>query len=37
VLRHQLEHLLEAGQLRNVELQVMPMDREEHAGLAGGT
>jgi hypothetical protein len=22
--------------LRNVELQVMPMDREEHAGLAGG-
>ncbi|MFI1503233.1 helix-turn-helix domain-containing protein [Streptomyces sp. NPDC020597] len=36
VLRRQLEHLLEKGQLRNVELQVMPMDREEHAGLAGG-
>ncbi|MGY5008883.1 helix-turn-helix domain-containing protein [Streptomyces sp. 900105755] len=36
VLRQQLEHLLEAAQLRNVELQVMPMDREEHAGLAGG-
>ncbi|MFE9769836.1 helix-turn-helix domain-containing protein [Streptomyces sp. NPDC005808] len=36
VLRRQLERLLEAGQLRNVELQVMPMDREEHAGLAGG-
>ncbi|MDH6218376.1 DUF5753 domain-containing protein [Streptomyces pseudovenezuelae] len=36
VLRRQLEGLLEAGQLRNVELQVMPMDREEHAGLAGG-
>ncbi|MEU3333511.1 helix-turn-helix transcriptional regulator [Streptomyces sp. NPDC006668] len=36
VLRRQLEHLLEIGQLRNVELQVMPMDREEHAGLAGG-
>ncbi|MGP4083784.1 helix-turn-helix domain-containing protein [Streptomyces sp. KR55] len=35
-LRRQLEHLLEMGQLRNVELQVMPMDREEHAGLAGG-
>ncbi|MFE9971004.1 helix-turn-helix domain-containing protein [Streptomyces hirsutus] len=35
-LRHQLEHLLEVGQLRNVELQVMPTDREEHAGLAGG-
>ncbi|QJS11356.1 helix-turn-helix transcriptional regulator [Streptomyces argyrophyllae] len=36
VLRRQLEHLLAAGQLRGVELQVMPMDREEHAGLAGG-
>jgi transcriptional regulator with XRE-family HTH domain len=36
VLRRQLEHLLVAGQLRNVELQVRPMDREEHAGLAGG-
>ncbi|WP_030671836.1 helix-turn-helix domain-containing protein [Streptomyces cellulosae] len=36
VLRRQLQHLLEAGQLRNIELQVMPMDREEHAGLAGG-
>ncbi|MFE9772774.1 helix-turn-helix domain-containing protein [Streptomyces sp. NPDC005931] len=35
-LRHQLEHLLEVARLRNVELQVMPMDREEHAGLAGG-
>ncbi|MFG3317709.1 helix-turn-helix domain-containing protein [Streptomyces sp. NPDC048171] len=35
-LRGQLEHLLEIGQSRNVELQVMPMDREEHAGLAGG-
>ncbi|MEU2776903.1 helix-turn-helix transcriptional regulator [Streptomyces sp. NPDC007162] len=36
VLRQQLEHLLEVAQLRNVELQVMPVDREEHAGLAGG-
>ncbi|MBD0419276.1 helix-turn-helix domain-containing protein [Streptomyces sp. TRM S81-3] len=36
VLRQQLEHLREVSQLRNVELQVMPMDREEHAGLAGG-
>ncbi|MET9671790.1 helix-turn-helix transcriptional regulator [Streptomyces sp. NPDC006482] len=36
VLRAQLERLLEVGQLRNVELQVMPMDREEHVGLAGG-
>ncbi|MGF1236953.1 helix-turn-helix domain-containing protein [Streptomyces sp. 2-6] len=35
-LRKQLEHLLEIGELRNVELQVMPMDHEEHAGLAGG-
>ncbi|MFD5817983.1 helix-turn-helix domain-containing protein [Streptomyces sp. NPDC127038] len=35
VLRCQLEHLLVVGQLRNVELQVMPMEREEHAGLAG--
>ncbi|KUN07496.1 DNA-binding protein [Streptomyces yokosukanensis] len=36
LLHHQLEHLLEIAQLRNVELQVMPMDRQEHAGLAGG-
>ncbi|CAM5584551.1 DNA-binding protein OS=Streptomyces glaucescens OX=1907 GN=SGLAU_20110 PE=4 SV=1 [Streptomyces glaucescens] len=35
-LRRQLEHLLEAAKLRNVELQVMPTDRDEHAGLAGG-
>ncbi|MEU9975794.1 helix-turn-helix transcriptional regulator [Streptomyces sp. NPDC051014] len=36
VLRGQLEHLLEAGRRRNVELQVMPTDREEHAGVDGG-
>ncbi|MDT0614596.1 helix-turn-helix domain-containing protein [Streptomyces lancefieldiae] len=35
-LRSQLAHLLEACGLRNVELQVMPMDREEHAGVDGG-
>ncbi|PAZ14638.1 transcriptional regulator [Streptomyces sp. SA15] len=35
VLRRQLEHLLEVTQLRNVMLQVMPTDREEHAGTAG--
>ncbi|MFI1356904.1 helix-turn-helix transcriptional regulator [Streptomyces sp. NPDC020898] len=35
VLRRQLEHLLEVGQLRNVTLQVMPTDREEHAGVHG--
>ncbi|QIJ66792.1 helix-turn-helix transcriptional regulator [Streptomyces sp. JB150] len=35
VLRKQLERLLEIGQRRNVEIQVMPTDREDHAGLAG--
>ncbi|THA38691.1 helix-turn-helix transcriptional regulator [Streptomyces sp. A1547] len=35
VLRRQLEYLLEVGQLRNVEIQVMPTAVEEHAGLAG--
>ncbi|MFF1338100.1 helix-turn-helix domain-containing protein [Streptomyces sp. NPDC058290] len=35
VLRRQLEHLLEVGQSRNVEIQVMPTVVEEHAGLAG--
>ncbi|MER5216732.1 helix-turn-helix transcriptional regulator [Streptomyces sp. NPDC002838] len=35
VLRRQLEHLLEVGQLRNVSIQVMPTDREEHSGMQG--
>jgi transcriptional regulator with XRE-family HTH domain len=35
-VRRQLEHLLAVAKLRNVELQVMPMDREEHAGVDGG-
>ncbi|XUL88637.1 helix-turn-helix domain-containing protein [Streptomyces galilaeus] len=35
VLRRQLEHLLEVSQLGNVTVQVMPTDREEHAGVAG--
>ncbi|MFF3453708.1 helix-turn-helix domain-containing protein [Streptomyces sp. NPDC002730] len=35
VLRRQLERLLEVGQLRNVEIQVMPLDREDNAGLGG--
>lgn len=35
VWRRQLEHLLEVGRLRNVALQVMPTDREEHAGMGG--
>lgn len=34
-LRRQLEHLLHIGQLRNVALQVMPTDREDHAGMQG--
>ncbi|MFJ9679498.1 helix-turn-helix domain-containing protein [Streptomyces sp. NPDC101194] len=34
-MRKQLEHLLEVGHRRNVEIQVMPTDREDHAGLAG--
>ncbi|MCF6521752.1 helix-turn-helix transcriptional regulator [Streptomyces sp. JJ36] len=35
VLRRQLEHLLELGGLRHVSIQVMPTDRDEHAGMAG--
>ncbi|MGW1411573.1 helix-turn-helix domain-containing protein [Streptomyces sp. NPDC002403] len=35
VLRRQLEHLLKIGELRNITVQVMPMDREEHAGIDG--
>ncbi|MEU8587567.1 helix-turn-helix transcriptional regulator [Streptomyces sp. NPDC048664] len=35
VMRRQLEHMLEMGQRRNVGIQVMPTNREEHAGLAG--
>ncbi|MFE2142679.1 helix-turn-helix domain-containing protein [Streptomyces sp. NPDC059456] len=34
-LRRQLEHLLVVGRLRNVEIQVMPMDCEDHAGMGG--
>ncbi|MFF3291842.1 helix-turn-helix domain-containing protein [Streptomyces sp. NPDC003023] len=35
VARRQLEHLLEIGRLRHVEIQVMPTDREDHAGMGG--
>ncbi|MBW5481035.1 helix-turn-helix domain-containing protein [Streptomyces bambusae] len=36
VLRRQLEHLLDVGRnARHVEIQVMPTNVEEHAGLAG--
>ncbi|MCX4845964.1 helix-turn-helix transcriptional regulator [Streptomyces sp. NBC_00893] len=33
--RRQLERLLEVGQLRNVSLQVMPLDCETHPGMGG--
>ncbi|GAA3643366.1 helix-turn-helix transcriptional regulator [Streptomyces iranensis] len=35
VHKEQLERLLRLGRLRNVELQVMPMERTEHAGMGG--
>ncbi|WP_267244089.1 helix-turn-helix domain-containing protein [Streptomyces sp. PR69] len=35
VLRRQLERLLTIGQLRHVQLQVMPTETEEHAGMGG--
>ncbi|MEV0485614.1 helix-turn-helix transcriptional regulator [Streptomyces sp. NPDC050508] len=35
VLRRQLEHLVEIAQLRNVAIQVMPMDRWDHPGMGG--
>ncbi|PZG75304.1 transcriptional regulator [Streptomyces sp. NTH33] len=35
VMRGQWEQILLHGQRRNVEIQVMPIEREEHAGLEG--
>ncbi|MFI0896965.1 helix-turn-helix domain-containing protein [Streptomyces sp. NPDC020983] len=35
VMQRQLRRLLELGKLRNVEIQVMPTDREDHAGMGG--
>lgn len=35
VMRGQLEQLLLYGRMRNVEIQVMPFEREDHAGLDG--
>ncbi|MGW7429143.1 helix-turn-helix domain-containing protein [Streptomyces sp. NPDC054861] len=35
VLKDNLHHILEVGRLRNVEIQVMPEDRQSHAGLSG--
>ncbi|MEV0452505.1 helix-turn-helix transcriptional regulator [Streptomyces sp. NPDC050600] len=33
--REQIEHLLRMSEQRNVEIQIMPQSRENHAGLAG--
>ncbi|CAL9393603.1 transcriptional regulator [Streptomyces sp. DH-12] len=35
VLRRQLERLLEVGRMRNVEIQVLPLDSEDNGGLDG--
>ncbi|MFD1657292.1 helix-turn-helix transcriptional regulator [Streptomyces caeni] len=35
VMRQQLERVLEVAQLRNVDLQVLPLDREENSGTDG--
>jgi hypothetical protein len=35
ILRGQLEHVLLVSRIRHVEVQVMPLDREENAGMAG--
>ena len=35
VMRGQLERLLEAAQLRNVDLQILPLTREENSGIDG--
>jgi transcriptional regulator with XRE-family HTH domain len=35
VARELIEHVLEISQLRNVEIQIMPLVRESHAGLHG--
>ncbi|MFI5679387.1 helix-turn-helix domain-containing protein [Streptomyces cellulosae] len=35
VTRELIDHVLEMARLRNIEIQVMPLVRESHAGLAG--
>ncbi|MFG2296578.1 helix-turn-helix domain-containing protein [Streptomyces sp. NPDC048603] len=35
LLRGQLAHLLDIGRMRNVEIQVMPTNCEDHAGMGG--
>ncbi|MES5821725.1 helix-turn-helix transcriptional regulator [Streptomyces sp. RG80] len=34
-LKEQLSHILDVGRHRNVDIQVMPIDRQNHAGLDG--
>lgn len=34
-LKEQLRHMLDVGRMHNVELQVMPHERQAHAGLSG--
>ncbi|MFF5446832.1 helix-turn-helix domain-containing protein [Streptomyces sp. NPDC012888] len=36
VWRRQLEHLAEVAEMRNIALQIMPLDVEIHAGMHGG-
>ncbi|MFI9321300.1 Scr1 family TA system antitoxin-like transcriptional regulator [Kitasatospora aureofaciens] len=35
VLREQLQRLLDVGNIRGMSIQIMPLDRTEHAGLGG--
>ncbi|CAM5400185.1 helix-turn-helix domain-containing protein [Streptomyces aurantiogriseus] len=35
VTRESIDHLLEVGELRNVEIQIMPLEQPSHAGLHG--
>ncbi|MGW3039137.1 helix-turn-helix domain-containing protein [Kitasatospora sp. NPDC001159] len=35
IMKHQLEHLLDVGKLRNVTIQVLPVDRVAHVALEG--
>lgn len=35
IMRRQLEHLLEIGQRRNVDFQILPLSRDDNAGLGG--
>ncbi|MFZ4233599.1 helix-turn-helix domain-containing protein [Streptomyces murinus] len=35
ITREAIDHILEVGQLRNIELQIMPLVQQSHAGLRG--